>query len=146
MRWFESSRLIMGELTGHRFGKLTARYRNFAGLWVCDCDCGGYAEVRADHLRRGNTRSCGCLPRGRRPVERTRLEWIAFLMKKRRDREVFWDHFVARTERPMLVQEADLMMRTPGHDVRVPVEWNGWEVKSLGPKVNVPKKRPRPPA
>ena len=33
--------------------------------WVCDCVCGGRALVYGSDLRRGQTRSCGCL--GRRP-------------------------------------------------------------------------------
>lgn len=31
--------------------------------WLCHCDCGEEVEVSADHLKRGNTKSCGCLNR-----------------------------------------------------------------------------------
>jgi hypothetical protein len=47
---------------GQRFGRLrvlgqAAKQHYFR----CVCDCGGSAIVRADHLRTGHTRSCGCL-------------------------------------------------------------------------------------
>lgn len=56
------------ELTGARFGLLTVV--GFSGrsqgsrqevLWSCICDCGGSAVARGSLLRRGHTRSCGCL-------------------------------------------------------------------------------------
>lgn len=59
------------DLTGQRFGRLTviekdieksiARGRTF---WICRCDCGNIVSVQsADLLRKGGTRSCGCLHR-----------------------------------------------------------------------------------
>lgn len=54
-------------LVGHVFCDLTV-----VGLgepasgfrrWVCRCSCGNETLVRTGDLRRGNTRSCGCLPR-----------------------------------------------------------------------------------
>lgn len=55
------------ELTGQRFGRLVAleavtelgevlRYK-------CSCDCGALVIVRAQSLRIGNTKSCGCFHR-----------------------------------------------------------------------------------
>lgn len=53
------------DLTGDRFGRLTARrfYRHRDGRrrWVCECECGGSVDVAVGDLRSGNTRSCGCL-------------------------------------------------------------------------------------
>lgn len=52
-------------LSGRRFGRLAAK--EVAGksgkktLWLCLCDCGRFTVVRADQLKSGNTRSCGCL-------------------------------------------------------------------------------------
>lgn len=49
----------------NRYGKLTVV--EYAGgskggaQWLCQCDCGIKIVVLADSLRRGNTRSCGCL-------------------------------------------------------------------------------------
>lgn len=56
------------DLSGQRFGRLTARERlpqQKAGsyLWRCDCDCGGTVTASASALTRGQLRSCGCLSR-----------------------------------------------------------------------------------
>lgn len=51
------------DLTGQRFGRLTA-LSSVAGrntYWRCKCDCGGEALVRLGNLRRGKTKSCGCM-------------------------------------------------------------------------------------
>ena len=62
------SKLI--DLTGQRFGQL--RITSQAGsskegrvMWNCLCDCGKQPIVRGDSLRNGDTKSCGCLRRGR---------------------------------------------------------------------------------
>lgn len=54
------------DLSGQRFGKLIARYRGPGPLrngisWLCDCDCGRQRIIPGWNLRRGITRSCGCL-------------------------------------------------------------------------------------
>lgn len=56
------------DLTGQRFGRLTAlefrpvkRGAKTVVFWRCACDCGAEKEVRADHLKDGRSRSCGCL-------------------------------------------------------------------------------------
>ena len=56
------------DLTGERFGRLTVLFRIVQGkpgdiVWRCKCDCGKKVDVRASLLRRGDTRSCGCLQR-----------------------------------------------------------------------------------
>ena len=52
-------------LPGDRFGRLTARYpferRRQYMFWECHCECGRIKIARADHLRGGRTKSCGCL-------------------------------------------------------------------------------------
>lgn len=52
-------------LTGRKFGKLTVLYKihntNNHVFWLCVCDCGNLTEVRTDALRKGDTKSCGCL-------------------------------------------------------------------------------------
>ncbi len=55
------------DLTGMRFGRLTALYlaesdnRFQKGVWHCACDCGKETDVFAGSLLAGATRSCGCL-------------------------------------------------------------------------------------
>jgi hypothetical protein len=54
------------DLTGKRFGKLTAISSIYDAekkltLWKCQCDCGNIAYVRANRLVHGRTKSCGCL-------------------------------------------------------------------------------------
>ena len=52
---------------GDRYGRLVVQSvyvsptRHTRAL--CRCDCGALVDVRADALRRGKTRSCGCLKR-----------------------------------------------------------------------------------
>ena len=52
------------DITGERYGRLTAVAR-VDGVrpttWECICDCGGTKKVRANSLRSGNTKSCGCI-------------------------------------------------------------------------------------
>ena len=56
------------DLTGQRFGRLTVI--EFAGVaknktarWKCLCDCGHVCVVNGVQLRRGQTKSCGCIRR-----------------------------------------------------------------------------------
>lgn len=55
-------------IAGQVFGRLTAIERagsdrsGFAA-WRCQCECGAVVVVSGHHLRRGGTRSCGCLAR-----------------------------------------------------------------------------------
>lgn len=57
------------DLTGQRFGKLTVIERAddyispngvTAVRWKCLCDCGSVVEVKANDLRKGKIKSCGC--------------------------------------------------------------------------------------
>ena len=54
------------QLEGSRFSRLAVLGRvgskyNGQALWKCLCDCGNYHEVTTHSLRRGQTKSCGCL-------------------------------------------------------------------------------------
>lgn len=61
------------DLTGDRYGRLLVMHQapniieKMAGrqsvAWECRCDCGTICIVRSNTLRRGHTRSCGCLHR-----------------------------------------------------------------------------------
>ena len=55
------------DLTNQRFGKLIALYpcdykKSSSGIvWHCRCDCGNECDVASYNLRKGGTRSCGCI-------------------------------------------------------------------------------------
>ena len=53
------------DITGQKFGRLTALYRlhNTKGRvkWLCVCKCGNLVEVTSHDLQQNNTKSCGCL-------------------------------------------------------------------------------------
>lgn len=64
------------DLTGRRFGRLLVLRREgtyyyddgfvAAPTWRCRCDCGRETVVQGACLRRGTTRSCGCLAQERK--------------------------------------------------------------------------------
>ncbi len=61
------------DLTGQRFGRWTVIKRSGSKmygepgastsfpLWLCRCDCGTEAIVMGENLKRGRSKSCGCL-------------------------------------------------------------------------------------
>ena len=53
------------DLTGERFGRLVvierAENRRGKTRWLCKCDCGKIKVIEGDTLKRGTTKSCGCL-------------------------------------------------------------------------------------
>lgn len=65
------------DLTGQRFGKLTAlRPAENTGtytFWVCRCGCGQEAVVRTGNLRGGRSKSCGCQRRAAAAVKARNL-------------------------------------------------------------------------
>lgn len=49
------------DLLGQKFGDLTViGYKQDIHKWVCKCQCGNVIDVYGQHLRVGDTRSCGC--------------------------------------------------------------------------------------
>ncbi len=61
----------MQDITGQRFGKLTAEYctgekaKNGSYIWHLKCDCGNEVEDNVSQLKAGYRKSCGCLPHSR---------------------------------------------------------------------------------
>lgn len=56
------------DITGKKYTRLTVlelSHRDKKGriFWICRCDCGNIKTVHSWHLRRGGTKSCGCLKR-----------------------------------------------------------------------------------
>lgn len=48
------------DLTGQKFGRLTAIKRTKPNYWMFKCDCGNKKECRANNVKRGLIQSCGC--------------------------------------------------------------------------------------
>lgn len=84
---------------GSRFGKLTVVERlpnkHEQRYWLCLCDCGGSTKTYSICLRKGRTRSCGCLrqggtlrhghARGRKGGSLTYKSWRSMLSRCYRD-------------------------------------------------------------
>ena len=53
------------DLTGKKFGRLTVLKQSGTKhkecVWECMCDCGNKTNVISSNLRKGHTKSCGCL-------------------------------------------------------------------------------------
>ena len=62
----QNRRQIAEDITGQRFGKLTAVSRaeskNGKTAWLCICDCGETVVAQTTKLKQGHTRHCGCEP------------------------------------------------------------------------------------
>lgn len=60
-----TSEMTTADISGKKFGRLTViRFIGFSArspMWRCKCDCGRLTVVHAGNLRRGHTKSCGCL-------------------------------------------------------------------------------------
>lgn len=61
---FRSFEMILN-LTNRRFGRLVGRWpigrvKPRTTVWLCSCDCGRLAPVRAQNLLSSRTTSCGC--------------------------------------------------------------------------------------
>ncbi len=58
------SKTFRNDLTGQRFGRLTVLEfvpnGEINSYWKCQCDCGNILITRADALRSGKAKSCGC--------------------------------------------------------------------------------------
>lgn len=56
------------DLKGKTFGRLTVLQIDHRAdtdkiSWICQCTCGNIKTIRGYSLRRGETKSCGCLPK-----------------------------------------------------------------------------------
>lgn len=74
---------IPKEMIGHKFGRLTVIERAGSNIrraktWLCECECGNQIVIAGDSLRRGNTKSCGCLWRERvsLPEGEAAFNWV----------------------------------------------------------------------
>lgn len=62
----KSGRRTIENLTGGKYGRLSVlglsdEQNNKSAMWRCQCECGNVCNVASYCLKKGNTRSCGCL-------------------------------------------------------------------------------------
>ena len=56
-----TKRIGSEDITKRKFDRLTVLYYIGLDTWVCKCECGTIVATRGSQLKRGDTRSCGCL-------------------------------------------------------------------------------------
>lgn len=102
---------------GDIYGRLvTLRYLGHC-KWECSCSCGKEVVVRSDHLRSGDTRSCGCLCREEQSVRaRTHGQRNTRLYKT-------WQGMIFRCENP----KAESYKHYGGRGIKVCEEWHRFE-------------------
>lgn len=80
------------DLSGERYGRLVVVDRALNDgkrtMWNCVCDCGNRVTVRAENLRSGNTKSCGCIEKDRpnrttHGLSKSRINSVFNSMKQR---------------------------------------------------------------
>ena len=70
---------VLTNLAGQRFGNLMVvkmlprASSTSAAYWKCSCSCGGWAVVSAIQLLHGARKSCGCITKGAKQMQRVRL-------------------------------------------------------------------------
>jgi hypothetical protein len=61
----KANRFKLIDLTGKQFRRLRVKAYAQDRKWLCVCNCGALITVDGSHLRRGHTKSCGCLRKQR---------------------------------------------------------------------------------
>lgn len=110
--------MVKIDLVGQRFGRLVVTSecpeRNGGYIaWVCQCDCGNAANVIGKNLKKGLTRSCGCLSNEKR-IERSRTHG----MSKTREYKI-WKSIWKRCSNP----ESDWYRYYAGRGITVCDRW-----------------------
>ena len=85
------------DLTGQRFGKLTAleptkdRDQNGVTVWRCRCDCGNEAMVSASLLKNGYKKSCGCIRHRSEDLTGQRFGSLVVVgVAEKKERNLYW--------------------------------------------------------
>lgn len=114
------------DLTGQRFGRLTVigctgHKQNGNYTWNCVCDCGKEVVIKSDHLRRGDTRSCGCINIGR---QKGIPKKHGFACDGKRERlYAVWASMRTRCENPKHIH----YRHYGGRGIKVCDEWHDFE-------------------
>lgn len=90
-------------LIGQHFNRLTiidyaGRNNKNCCVWLCLCDCGNRKKVVGYDLRRGHTKSCGCLNKER--VKKAATSHGATADNRRDPEYAVWNNMIQRCENP----------------------------------------------
>lgn len=127
------------DLTGMRFGRLgvISRAEDSATLpgvpqWLCRCDCGNETTVFGQALRRGDTKSCGCLvgETAKKIHQRHGYAYDPTSQKKRHPMYNTWINMRSRCNNSNHPQYADY----GGRGITVDSRWNDFAlfVRDIG--------------
>jgi hypothetical protein len=91
------------DITGQRFGRwvvvsVNRRSSPSKRYWLCVCDCGTRRDLQASSLKRGTSRSCGCLS-GEVTAERQRKKFTTH-GKSRTPEYLTWKNMRQRCRNP----------------------------------------------
>jgi hypothetical protein len=120
------------DITGHRYERLTVLRmtgrKNGRPLWRCRCDCGNEITIGANDLRRGNTKSCGCLKLERvrqwGKANRTHGESLCGSVNNQPSREYrAWNGLKERCRNPTNKD----FVKYGGRGITVCERWNSYE-------------------
>jgi hypothetical protein len=77
------------DITGERFGKLVALQlaeqpnKAYGKYWLCLCDCGKKKVIAGQSLRKGSTKSCGCISFEKRALPEGESSFNALYLRYR---------------------------------------------------------------
>ena len=120
------------DITGQKFGRLTAI--NYAGdrKWLFKCDCGKEKIIRTNDVKSGRTQSCGCYGREKineacttHNMSKTRLYSVYASMKQRCFNEKVSEYKQAHSSNPTCLTEINnRSFITVSHDSTI----KSWDV------------------
>lgn len=97
------------DLRGHRYGRLFVQSLHdivdSRAVWDCLCDCGNTINVKSTRLRKGVTRSCGCIRRERAIYQNTThgmsktkiyMTWATMINRCANETHTSWKYYGAR--------------------------------------------------
>ena len=94
------------DMAGKRFGRWlvlkqipSPPYAKGAATWHCKCDCGAFGKVLGSELRRGTSKSCGCMHDEGVSLRQKKHGYSARVGNKQKRAYTIWQNMVARCHR-----------------------------------------------
>lgn len=110
------------DLTGQRFGRLVvlspSKTRKYGqAFWVCQCDCGTIKELPTESLKKGTSKSCGCLQKERASAANKKHGLYESRLYS------IWANMIGRCDRPTSTGYKNY----GGRGIRVCDEWHNFQ-------------------